>query len=1079
MKNNVLYSQIKLAIDKIPNDENCIVVLRGIPISVVDPENQVINIESIIDDKLTYLINIHKKKRRYITYEEYLLMKELVLAQYESVYIINNNLYMSLFPIYAEFSEDTRQGMITHFADSENDDDDTPITGNHIKDIISIFEGIKEYHGTLIGAYCCDDYENDPRLHVINAFETIPCEIQGADDEEINKDDLLDIQSESDYVELVKRIFEQPDEIFVKMSNFDGDMIRLKEHISILASYWSDYTDIYVLRAAPVKVVFEHRTEYTQILKKFWGYDQFRNFSVYDLDKLNKGTKTTKQVSQEQIISDIVQQVENCGSSEREYRDIFVTAPTGAGKSVIFQVPAIYLAEKYDLLTIVISPLIGLMNDQVNGLEQRNYRYAKTINSDISPIVKEDILNNVAEGNLHILYLSPETLLARSDVEQLIGDRTIGMIVIDEAHIVTTWGKQFRPDYWYLGDHISKLRRNQIKRKGRSFVISTFTATAIYHGVEDMYEETRNSLHMIDPITYLGYVKRNDIDIKISRTQKQTGERHEYDIEKIEIVEELIKRAVVMGKKTLIYFPTVNLIRSCFEYLENKHMVDSVTTYFGPLSKDEKEEHYRMFLSGEKFVMFATKAFGMGIDINDIEIVSHYAPTGNVCDYVQEIGRAARRSDLKGEACYVYDNHDFKYINRLHGLSSIKKYQLIQVISKIIELDRINRVKNIGKKFTKKTNAMLVDAENFTYIFDSPISESDDNINKVKTALLIIQKDFEARYGFSPITVRPIPLFSIGYFEITSATQKKLNQNYYGCCTEIYAKKHICEVNLQEIWNKRYRDKSFPQFKYLLYSGDKELEFNNEYIIRPALCVKIHLVQNYSSQFSRIWSCLKKVANNSVISQKYICISDFIDELNNTCKIKQYKAQAICEVIIASMRTYSRSFGYGANSIFQKRELNSGEIKYQFKTAVHSYFNWVENEFNGIVDGMDKNIFYLTNSTGKSGKKISTILGILEAIGVLTFEMSGGANSQLYIYMNQIRSLLNIQNNPNAYNNRLLEIVAERHLISVQMLTYIYEGGFKSDEIWDIIEDYFLGKIPERVKSDCRKKNPNIIFPNE
>jgi len=97
-----------------------------------------------------------------------------------------------------------------------------------------------------------------------------------------------------------------------------------------------------------------------------------------------------------------------------------------------------------------------------------------------------------------ILYISPETLLSRSDVVQLIGDRTIGMIVIDEAHIVTTWGKQFRPDYWYLGDHIKMLRKNQLKNKGRAFVIATFTATAIYHGLEDMYTETINSLHMLN-----------------------------------------------------------------------------------------------------------------------------------------------------------------------------------------------------------------------------------------------------------------------------------------------------------------------------------------------------------------------------------------------------------------------------------------------------------------------------------------------------------------------------------------------------------------------------------------------------
>ena len=107
-------------------------------------------------------------------------------------------------------------------------------------------------------------------------------------------------------------------------------------------------------------------------------------------------------------------------------------------------------------------------------------------------------------------------------------------------------------------------------------------------------------------------------------------------------------------------------------------------------------------------------------------------------------------------------------------------------------------------------------------------------------------------------------------------------------------------------------------------------------------------------------------------------------------------------------------------------------------------------------------------------KETGTVLGILEALDVVSFKMLGGANSQLYIYINQTRSLENILNRPGAYQNRLLDAVSDRHLISVKMLTYIYEGGFRSDEIWDLIEDYFLGVIPEKVKHDCKKENPSI-----
>ena len=250
-------------------------------------------------------------------------------------------------------------------------------------------------------------------------------------------------------------------------------------------------------------------------MNEYWGHKSFRKFPIYDLHALQHNEKKVKEVSQEAVIANLVEQVERCGRGLQP-RDLFVTASTGAGKSVMFQVPAIYLAKKPEkLLTLVISPLIGLMNDQVQGVEKRHYYGAKTINSDISPVLKQDIMEKVKDGIYDILYLSPETLLARSDVEQLIGNRTIGMIVIDEAHIVTTWGKQFRPDYWYLGDHIRKLRKRQLQEKQRDLVVATFTATAIYHGKEDMYEETIDSLHMIEPITYLGYVRREDIKITI------------------------------------------------------------------------------------------------------------------------------------------------------------------------------------------------------------------------------------------------------------------------------------------------------------------------------------------------------------------------------------------------------------------------------------------------------------------------------------------------------------------------------------------------------------------------------------
>lgn len=1071
MANRVIANRIADKLAEIHIDNNSIVVLKGIPMSAVDPTVDRINLCDVMPNKLGYFMSI-LGKRKILSYEEFLLLSDFVVTQYKEIVILNNNIYMEQYPVEECFDATVRAGLLNHYAESDDGEiDDSPI--GDIDDYIYIFQGLKEYNGYLMGVYSNVPALQNGKVVTINLFDNVKKELIYSADEIT---DFVEIVEESDYINLVKLLFAEPDEIYVRISNYTGDINKLKDHISAVSYYWKDYTDIFFLQTQEFCDDYEHRDAYVDILKKHWGYSSFRELSVYDMNSLEKGDKVVKKVSQESIISNIVEEVENCGNG-KDFRDVFVTAPTGAGKSVMFQVPAIYLAEKQNLLTIVISPLIGLMNDQVKNLELKNYAAAKTINSDISPIIKQDIIEKVSEGQYHILYISPETLLSRSDVEQLIGNRTIGMIVVDEAHIVTTWGKQFRPDYWYLGDHIRKLRKKQFNDKGRSFVIATFTATAIYHGLEDMYTETINSLHMLNPITYLGYVKRGDIDIDIRCSQKQKGVRAEYELDKFVQIEEILKRAIITNKKTLIYFPTVALIDRCYEFLRSKREIDKVAIYHGSLSKDAKQENYEKFLAKDKLVMLATKAFGMGIDINDIEIVAHFAPTGNVCDYVQEIGRAARRDDLRGEALYNYNSRDFKHINRLHGLSTIQKYQLIKVIEKVDEL--YQRSMQTGKRgdYTKRRNAMLLDADNFSYIFGSPLSDEDSNVNKVKTALLLIQKDFESKIGFSPITVRPIPMFSVGFFQIAPNIQERLLHKYPGSVEEIEHEKHICKVFLSAIWSKDYKTLSFPKFKFMLYSKDHEnLDFVGKYPMNPALCVTVTFNNDYFSLFKNVWDALRGFIGQKVISSEHTAISEIVDAIAASCNINKYKAQTICEVVIASMDSYRKNFSRTTTPIALEKTTTEGRTKYQFNVAVNSYFQWVESCLRKIENDTQNNQLFLINDNGRNTKEVGVVLGILESMGVLTFEMIGGANSQLYIYINQIQALKNILSAPYHYNNRLLEAVSERHLISVKMLTYLYEGEFSNEERWTLLEDYFLGVIPEEVKHACRQEHPDIIF---
>ena len=852
----------------------------------------------------------------------------------------------------------------------------------------------------------------------------------------------------------------------------------MKHHLKIFAFNFSNEIKINIVKEQITKTQFQSRKEYAELLKKYWHYDSFRDIRVYDMAALDDGKKITHMVSQEQVISDLVQQVENCSDPlNKSPRDLFFTAPTGAGKSAIFQIAAMYLAEHetntddgLGLFTIIISPLVALMNDMVGNLKFKNYDAATTITGETSQILRDEIKRDIAIGKYHMLYIAPEMLLSRSSVEQLIGNRTIGMIVIDEAHIVTTWGKQFRPDYWFLGDHIDRLRKKQRKEKNRSFITAAFTATAIYHGLEDMYTETRDSLHMIDPITYLGYVRREDIEIKIEKIEKLKGEKHEYLTDKIDQLEKIFKRAVALKKKTLVYFPTITLIEQCYEYLYshknlNGSLINHVTKYYGTLDKDYKQENADNFRSGKKMIMLATKAFGMGIDISDIQQVVHFAPTGNVCDYVQEIGRGARRSDLNGLALYNYDKRDFKYINRLHGLSCIKKYQIVEVVKKIYELYILSLKNHNESTITKRRNTMLLDAENFTYLFSNGY---DDNsiINSVKTALLLFQKDFEAKISFPPIVVRPIPLFSIGFFSIAPKTQKTLLKEYPNCLKEINAKRNVCQVNLNDIWNKNYRDYSFPQFKYLLYSKSQDLLFNQKYNLIQTLCVTVDLNDNHQKIFHTTWNCLSKIVFDSIRSSVQITFDKIVDELKDNLNLSKYKAQAICGVFLSSLEPFNK-IKNKTNTVAIRSAKSTGEMQYQFNSGITDYFKWVERHFNRIIDELNKsedNELYIVNTSEYDVKEYNTVLGILEALNVLTFEMIGGANSQLYIYVNQYRYLKEIANDPKSYKNRLMEMIAQRHNLSVKMLTYVYENGFSSEQIWDILENYFLGKIPEEVQ---------------
>lgn len=999
--NEIILRRLREKIASHTAEKNSAIVLKGISLKLVGDENFPEDLDAAKKKPFRYFNALRQSERKIFTYEEFLLMQTYFFDDFDAIYILNNNLYMGQYPIESKFGDAEKD--LLDYVDSQAQN----LFEANAR-LAKIFIGLKKYENFLIGVYNDEEILNNSKVTVLNLFD--PADDMLAEIDLSDAPNFIDLRTETDYVDFVRKIiFATPEEIFIRIH----DKEQLKAQLKILQSILP--AQIKIVRSEKITSDFKHRDEFTEILKRHWECDAFRNFKIYDRQKLYTYNKETDEISQEKIISDIVEQVENCMNGE-DFRDVFVTAPTGAGKSVIFQVPAIYLAEKYNLLTIVISPLIALMNDQVKKFKLKNYDKARTINSDISPIIKEQIIEEIADGKCDILYISPETLMSRNDIEQLIGDRKIGLIAVDEAHIVTTWGKQFRPDYWYMGDHIKKMRERY------SFIIATFTATAIYRGEENMYNDIIKTLHMDenDPIIYLGYVKRDDIEIIIDESQNKSAE-----------ISTVVRRANDSKEKLLIYFPWVKTLKEEEMKLDKKLVVE---TYHGRITnKDDKNRSYENFKNGYSFVMLATKAFGMGIDIDDIKTVMHFAPTGNVCDYVQEIGRVARRHGLKGEAIYHYSEKDFKYTKFFHS-KAIKSGQLVAVAKKICEIYRRN-----------SKNDLTLDAENFSYIFSNSANPDDeeDIINKVKIALLIIQKDLEEKYHyFQPITIRPSKLYAEGFFKITPQTCSLLQEKYGNCVEMSNPQKNIFKVNLKLIWENSFGDKAFPNFKRMIYHKDNALPAELRSLC-PAYIVSIDFKDNFRSIFNDIFVKFKAAVRKLFISKKSTSITDLSKIFIGVQGLREDEAKNICEILKAAMES---------KKVIKKRPAG----KFSFTENAKSYLTMIEERFNQIDAEKINNIFYITSDK----EDFDMVLGILEAIGVLTFDITGGLNSQLCISIKRIDALEKIKK---PYSSKILNEMEKRYRISLEMLKYIYEGNFNSAEIWDLLEDYFIGKIPDEV----------------
>jgi ATP-dependent DNA helicase RecQ len=310
--------------------------------------------------------------------------------------------------------------------------------------------------------------------------------------------------------------------------------------------------------------------------------------------------------------------------------------PTGGGKSLCYQLPAVHGATRLRGLTVVISPLQALMADQVRALSTR-YPGVCYVNASLLLADRRENLEEVRIGKSDILYIGPEQL-RNPGIVRLLRNRPPFLWVIDEAHCISQWGHGFRTDYTYLPRAIA-----QIHGPGRRPLVALFTATAAASVIDDIRDQIRRGLgievELIKPA-----LRRDNLAFEVIPVSDEAAKDRE--------LENLLNS--VTGGSRLIYRSTVRGARELAAKLRERGVPCAL--YHGKLPGKEKAEQLEQFLSGGARTVVATSAFGMGIDKSDIRLVVHYDLPGSVEDYVQEAGRAGR--DGKPARCVLLYSED-------------------------------------------------------------------------------------------------------------------------------------------------------------------------------------------------------------------------------------------------------------------------------------------------------------------------------------------------------------------------------------------------------------------------------------
>ncbi len=374
--------------------------------------------------------------------------------------------------------------------------------------------------------------------------------------------------------------------------------------------------------------------------------------------------------------------------------------PTGGGKSICYQIPALHRFHRTGELTIVISPLKALMKDQVDNLNRTTgSEIAATINGSLTLPERGAVIERVQLGDVGLLYISPEQLRNKS-IADLIRCRKIGYWIFDEAHCLSKWGHDFRPDYLHVTEFISR----EAARTHDTPRIGAFTATAKKDVLEEILEHFQSTLDQ-ELLRFEGGVHRENLELWVRQVNSN---------EKFDQISQCVKESLdTRGGAAIVYCARRKTTERLARFLQEKGI--QAHAFHAGLREPDKQQIQDDFAAGQIPVICATNAFGMGIDKQDIRLVVHGDIPGSLENYLQEAGRAGR--DQKDSDCILlYEPDDIDQQFSLTGRSRVTQKEIQKVLrllrKKAKRADRIiitpgELMESIGRKDDDDTKARI------------------------------------------------------------------------------------------------------------------------------------------------------------------------------------------------------------------------------------------------------------------------------------------------------------------------------------------------------------------------------------